>query len=77
MIEGFFIPDSRFVENENFLAFSASKYHLIVKHKDVPDNAALNVVNINLLQCIDVDEMTFYFSEKVDLVENNLFGVWN
>ena len=77
VIKRLFVPDSKLVEHEHLLRLRASENHLLVEHKHIPDDAAVDHTFINLLKRMDVDERALDLAEEICFVKDHLFSVWN
>jgi hypothetical protein len=77
VIKRLFVPDSQLVEHEHLLGLRASEDHLLVEHKHIPEDAAVDCTLINLLKRVDVDERALDLAEEIRFVEDHLFSVWN
>ena len=77
VIKRLFVPNSQLVEHENLLRLRASEDHLLVEHKNIPEDGTVDCTLINLLERVDVDKRALDLAKEIRFVENHLFSVWN
>jgi len=77
VIKRLFVPDSQLVEHEHLLRLRASEDHLLVEHKNIPEDGTVDCTLINLLERVDVDKRALDLAEEISFVEDHLFSVWN
>lgn len=76
MIKGLLVPNSGLVEDKYLLTLGTPEDQFLVKHRDIPQDAALDVALIDFLERMDVDEVALDLPKKVHFEENHLFGMW-
>ena len=77
MLEGFFVPYTLLVEDENLLGLHVTEYHLLIEHISGPHQHIGDGFHRDFLKIFNVNEMSLNLAEQESLVENNLLSMRN
>lgn len=75
VIQRFFVPNTRSVENKHFLSLGTSEDHLLVKHEHIPKQSAFHMIFVNFFQRVDIDKDSVDSSKEFYFVKNYLLCV--
>lgn len=77
MLKCVFVPNSVLIENEELISLRASEHHLWIEQVATPHQIGTwNCLWCNLLEVLDIDNASFYRSEWVSFLKDNLLSVW-
>lgn len=60
MVECLFVPHATSIEHEHLLTLGVSEDQVFVEHHDVPEQSALYMACVHLLERRDVHEVALY-----------------
>jgi len=75
MIEGFLVPDTISIENEQFTWLHVTEYHVLIEHITEPHQFVSNGISINLFKIFDVNDELSSSTKMLSFLEDNLLSV--
>ena len=75
MLEGLLVPYSLLIEDENFLSFHITEYHILIEDISCPHKLIRDSFHRDFLKIFNINEMSLNLSKQESLMEHNLLSM--